>query len=153
MPQSLAQIYLHLIWSTKHRTAWLKDRGLRQRLYAYMEGICVNLDCPSLQIGGIEDHVHVLCRFGRSITVADLHRELKRSATLWVKENSPQLREFHWQNGYGAFSISPGHVPGLKHYIATQEEHHRDTRETYKDEFRRLCRIYGVEIDERYVWD
>ena len=69
MPQSLAQIYLHLIWSTKHRTPWLRDRALRHKLYAYMEGICVNLDCPSLQIGGIEDHAHLLCRFGRGITV------------------------------------------------------------------------------------
>jgi len=153
MPQSLAQIYLHLIWSTKHRTPWLKDRDLRQRLHAYMEGICVNLDCPSLQVGGIEDHVHVLCRFGRSITVADLHRELKRSSSLWVKENAPQLGDFHWQSGYGAFSISPGHVPRLKHYISTQEEHHREKGESYQDEFRRLCRIYGVEIDERCVWD
>jgi len=153
MPQSLAQIYLHLIWSTKNRTPWLKDRELRTQLYAYMQGICSNLDCPSLQIGGVEDHTHVLCRFGRGISVADLIRDLKRASTKWLKENAPELRDFHWQNGYGAFSISPGHVPGLTNYIATQEEHHRDTRETYQDELRRLCGIYGVEIDERYVWD
>jgi len=153
MPQSLAQIYLHLIWSTKDRKPWLKDRELRRRLHAYMTGICANLDCPSLQIGGIEDHVHVLGRFGRGISVADLIRDLKRASTKWVKENAPKLADFHWQSGYGAFSISPGHAPGLTHYIATQEEHHRDKRESYQDELRRLCGIYGLEIDERYVWD
>src|SRR4051794_28899087 len=103
MPQSLAQIYLHLIWSTKHRMPFLKDRKLRNDLYGYMQGICTNLDCPSLRIGGVADHVHVLCRFGRTITVANLHRELKRSSSKWVHDNAPQLGDFHWQNGYGAF--------------------------------------------------
>jgi REP element-mobilizing transposase RayT len=106
-----------------------------------------------LKIGGIADHVHVLCRFGRSIKVADLLRELKRDSSKWVKERAPQLADFQWQTGYGAFSISPGHVPGLTHYIATQEERHRESGESYQDEFRRICGIYGVPIDERYVWD
>jgi hypothetical protein len=83
--------------------------------------------------------------------VADLLRELKRDSSKWIKERAPALSEFHWQAGYGAFSISPSHVDLLKAYIAKQEEHHR--RESFQDEFRRLCRKYGVEIDERYVWD
>jgi hypothetical protein len=83
--------------------------------------------------------------------VADLIRELKRSSSIWVKEQQPCLGEFHWQAGYGAFSISPSHVEGLKAYIAGQEEHHR--RESFQDEFRRLCKKYGIEIDERYAWD
>ena len=152
MPQSLAQIYLHLIWSTKHRAPFLRDRALRDDLYRYMQGICANHECPSLQIGGVEDHVHVLCRFGRSITVADLLRELKRDSSKWAKENAPTLADFHWQSGYGAFSISPGHVERLKQYIANQEAHH-GRGETFQDEFRRICGIYGVAIDERYVWD
>jgi hypothetical protein len=68
-----------------------------------------------------------------------------------VKTESPELSDFHWQAGYGAFSISPSHVEALKQYIANQEQHHR--RETFQDEFRRLCKKYGVPIDERYVWD
>jgi REP element-mobilizing transposase RayT len=102
-------------------------------------------------VGGVEDHVHILCRFGKTIEVAALLRELKRDSSKWVKENNSRLSDFHWQAGYGAFSISPGHVEALRGYIRNQEEHHR--RENFQDEFRRLCQKYGVEIDERYVWD
>jgi REP element-mobilizing transposase RayT len=151
MPQSLAQIYLHLVFSTKHRQPFLKDRELRNRVHAYLVGICRNLDCPSLRIGGAEDHVHILCRFGKGIEIQNLLRDLKRDSSKWVKTQNPRLADFQWQAGYGAFSISPAHVPAMKQYIVDQEEHHR--RETFQEESRRLCRKYGVQIDERYVWD
>jgi REP element-mobilizing transposase RayT len=151
MPQSLAQIYLHLVFSTKHRYPFLKNEQFRQRAHAYLAGICKNLYCPSLQTGGAEDHVHILCRFGKGIALQDLLRDLKRDSSKWVKIEEPRLVEFHWQLGYGAFSVSPSHVEELIHYITNQEEHHR--HETYQDEFRRLCAKYGVVIDERYAWD
>jgi hypothetical protein len=78
-------------------------------------------------------------------------RDLKRDSSKWAKTQVRSLGGFHWQLGYGAFSISPSHVDALKQYIADQEEHHR--RETFQEEFRRLCKKYGVAIDERYVWD
>jgi putative transposase len=102
-------------------------------------------------VGGVEDHVHILCRLSKTIEIAELLRELKRDSSKWIKDECPSLPEFHWQSGYGAFSISPSHVPALTAYIANQSEHHR--RESFQDEFRRLCRKHGVEIDERYVWD
>jgi putative transposase len=151
MPQSLAQIYLHIVFSTKNRQGWLIDKAFRDRTHAYLAGICEKQGCPALIVGGVEDHVHILCRIGKTIEVATLLRELKRDSSKWVKENNPLLADFHWQAGYGAFSVSPGHVEVLKEYIRNQEEHHR--RESFQDEFRRLCRKYGIEIDERYVWD
>jgi REP element-mobilizing transposase RayT len=151
MSQSLVQIYLHLVFSTKNRFPFLKDPEFRPRVHAYLAGICRNLDCPSLRTGGVEDHVHILCRFGKGIALKDLLRDLKRDSSIWVKVEEPRLREFHWQVGYGAFSVSPAHVEELIQYIANQDEHHR--HETYQDELRRLCKKYGVEIDERYVWD
>jgi len=151
MPQSLAQIYLHIVFSTKNRTPYLRDPALRDETHAYLGGVCRNHDCPSLIIGGVEDHVHILCRFARTITVADFLRELKRDSSKWLKTKSASLADFHWQNGFGAFSISPGHVELLRKYIADQEEHHR--KETFEDEFRRLLCKYGIEYDERYVWD
>lgn len=151
MSQTLTKIYLHIVYSTKNRQPFLKDTAFRQRLHAYLSGICNNLDCPSVKIGGVEDHVHVLCRFGKTISVSDLLRELKRDSSKWVKVENPRLARFHWQLGYGAFSVSPSHVPALVKYIEDQEEHHR--QETFQDEFRRLCKKYGVPIDERYVWD
>jgi putative transposase len=151
MPQSLVQIYVHLVFSTKDRRPFLTDPAFRQRLHAYLLGICKNLDCPSLTIGGVEDHVHVLCRFNKKLELTDLLRDLKRDSSKWVKTQEPRLAEFHWQLGYGASSVSPSHVEALVQYIANQEEHHR--RESFQDEFRRLCKKYGLEIDERYVWD
>ena len=151
MSQSLVQIYLHLIFSTKHRKPFLRDRAFRQHVHAYLIGICRNLNCPSIQTGGAEDHVHILCRFGKGIVVQDLLRDLKRDSSIWIKTEMPSLAEFHWQLGYGAFSASPSHVDELKQYIANQEEHRR--QETFQEEFRRICQKYGAQIDERYVRD
>ncbi len=120
-------------------------------MHNYLGGACNNLQCPVLRVGGVADHVHVLCRLGRTISVADLVKELKRESSKWVKTKAPSLADFHWQNGYGAFSISPGHVEPVRVYIAKQEEHHRIV--TFQDEYRNLLRKYGLEWDERYVWD
>ena len=88
---------------------------------------------------------------GKILSVAELVRELKRESSKWLKEQAPDLASFYWQNGYGAFSISPAHVEQLKTYIANQEEHHR--RETFQDEFRAFLKRYEIEYDERYLWD
>jgi putative transposase len=151
MPQSLSQIYLHLVFSTKDRKPFLVDEAFRDRTHAYLVGICNNLGCPTLRVGGVADHVHMLCRFGKTIEVANLIRDLKRDSSKWIKDEQPQLDNFHWQRGYGAFSVSPSHVEALIEYIAGQEEHHKTV--SFEDEFRRICQRYGVEIDERYAWD
>src|SRR5438876_3153897 len=122
MSQSLVQIYLHIVFSTKNRAPFLQDKSFRDRTHAYLAGICKNLDCPALIIGGVEDHVHILCRFGKTIDVATLVRELKRDSSKWIKGSKAGLGDFHWQAGYGAFSVSPSHVEVLKEYIANQEE-------------------------------
>jgi REP element-mobilizing transposase RayT len=150
MSQSLTQIYLHIVFSTKDRMPFLADSGFRDRVHAYLAGICKNLECPALIVGGVDDHAHTLCRFGKTIAVATLIQELKRDSSKWIKSEESRLGDFHWQAGYGAFSISPSHVDGLRAYIQNQDEHHR--RESFQDEFRRLCKKYGTEIDERYVW-
>lgn len=151
MPQSLAQIYLHIIFSTKNRAPLLCDPQMREAAHGYVKGILDQLDCPRLKIGGVADHIHILCRQSKNIAVADLLRELKRDSSKQIKTLSPQLRHFSWQLGYGAFSVSPSHIDNLCDYIANQEEHHR--HESFQDEFRRICQKYGIEIDERYAWD
>ncbi len=151
MPQSLAQIYLHIVFSTKDRRPFLQDPAIRDEMHNYLGGICNNVHCPVLRVGGVADHVHLLCRFGRTITVADSLQELKRESSKWIKTKFTSLNDFHWQNGYGTFSISPGHVEPVRSYIATQEEHHRKI--TFQDELRHLLTKYGLEWDERYVWD
>jgi putative transposase len=151
MSQSLAQIYLHVEFSTKGREPFLTDRDVRSRLHAYLSGTCRNHGSPSLLIGGVEDHIHLRCALGREACVSDLVRELKRESSRWLKTQRPELADFHWQGGYGAFSVSPSHLPALKRCIAGQEAHHH--QETFQDKFRRLLTKYGVTFDERYVWD
>jgi putative transposase len=151
MPQSLVQIYLHIVFSTKRRKPFLQNNEIREKTYAYMAGICKKLECPAIIVGGTEDHVHIFNRLSKNITVANFLRELKRSSSGWIKTLSSTLSSFYWQNGYGAFSVSPKHTDNIKNYILEQAGHHH--HESFQDEFRRLCRIYDVEIDERYVWD
>ena len=151
MPQSLAQSYLHIVFSTKNRQPVFHDPALRTELHHYLGGACRGMACPSLVVGAMEDHVHVLCRLARTRTTSDLVRDMKRESSKWLKTKGPQFAGFHWQDGFGAFSISPGHVEKLREYIAKQEEHHR--AESFQDEFRRLLRLYDIEFDEQYVWD
>ena len=151
MPQSLAQIYVHIVFSTKNRHPFLQDASIRDELHNYLGATCNNLDCPVLRVGGVADHVHILCRLGKTRSIADLVKELKRESSQWIKTKAADLHDFYWQSGYGAFFVSPAHVEALREYIAKQEEHHR--AESFQDEFRRLLTKYGLQWDERYVWD
>src|SRR5712664_2509942 len=113
MSQSLAQIYLHIVFSTKVRIPFLKEKKVRDDLYAYMAGICKNLDSPAQMVGGVEDHVHLLCRHSKNLALSHFLQELKRDSSKWVKTQAASLADFHWQGGYGAFSVSPSHVDPL----------------------------------------
>ena len=97
MSQSLAQIYLHIVFSTMNRQPLLRDKEFRGRVHAYLAGISKNLECPALIVGGVEDHVHILCRLGRTVNVATLVRELQRDSSKWIKDNGERLDEFQWQ--------------------------------------------------------
>jgi REP element-mobilizing transposase RayT len=99
----------------------------------------------------VEDHVHILCNLSRTVTIAQLVEDSKKTTSKWMKEQGTAHRDFYWQGGYGSFSVSQSNVEQVRTYIANQEEHHRTV--SFQDEFRALCRKHGIEIDERYVWD
>jgi REP element-mobilizing transposase RayT len=139
------------VFSTKHRTPWLEDMAVRHDLHRYMMGALQGLECCPSALNGIEDHIHVLCQLSRKIAVMDLIEELKTSSSKWIKTQGSAYHDFHWQSGYGVFSVSESQRPKVIHYIQTQEEHHHAL--TYQDEFRILCSRHGLQIDERYVWD
>ena len=120
-------------------------------MHAYLGGVSKTLDCPPVIVGGVEDHVHLLCRMGRSITQSDWVKEIKRVSSIWIKQRNPALSAFAWQAGFGVFSVSASALERTIHYIATQEEHHNKL--TFQDEYRTFLQKYGVEWDERYVWD
>ena len=151
MPQSHARIVIHITFSTKHRVPLLKEAELRARLHSYMAGILQKIDCEPILINGVEDHVHILCNFSRSITVGDLIETVKTSPSRWIKKQGAQYGDFRWQRGYGVFSVSQSKVEEARTYIETQEEHHRHV--SFQDEFRALCKKHGLEINEQYVWD
>ena len=152
MPQSLAQIYVHMVFSTKNRRPWLHSDDLRDQLYAYMATILRdNVDSPALIINGVEDHLHVLVRLSRRFAVMKIVQECKTETSKWLKRQIPAGKEFAWQAGYGAFSVSASLVEDVKKYIQNQPQHHQ--RMTFQDEFRELCRRHGLEWDERYAWD
>jgi REP element-mobilizing transposase RayT len=152
MPQSLAKVAIHLVFSTKNRTPWLKDANLRNELYAYMATILRdNVDSPAMIINGVEDHIHVLGLLSRKFAIMDVVQEAKTGTTKWLKKQSPALSKFAWQAGYGVFSVSESKIPEVKRYIEKQEEHHR--KMSFQDEFRALCKRHGIELDERYAWD
>jgi REP element-mobilizing transposase RayT len=151
MSQSLAKILVHTVFSTKDRRPFLQDRALGDEMHAYLGGILSKLGCQPIIVGGVEDHVHLLCALARTCNPADLVKEVKRGSSLWIKTKAANMQEFSWQNGYGMFSIGFSQIPVVKEYIATQAEHHR--RISFQDEFREILRRYEVEYDEGYVWD
>jgi len=151
MAQSLSKILIHSVFSTKDRRPLLRDKALREELHRYLGGILATLQCQPIVVGGVEDHVHLLCALSRTIAVAAMVKEVKRASSLWLKTRGRDLHDFAWQNGYGVFSIGFSQIEAARKYIAGQEEHHRKV--SFQDEFRELLHRYEMEFDERYVWD
>jgi REP element-mobilizing transposase RayT len=148
MPQSLAAIYIHVVFGTKGRAPLLADASLREEMHRYLGGVANHENCQVLIVGGTDDHVHVLVRLVRTATVANLVKEPKRVSTIWVRQRLP---EFSWQAGYGAFSVGHREVEVVRAYIRNQEEHHRNL--SFQEEYRAMMQEHGLELDERYVWD
>jgi putative transposase len=148
MSQSLTNIYLHIVFSTKYREPLIVP-GVQEELYRYIGAVCRSCGSPSLAIGGIEDHIHLACTLGRSITIYDLVQEIKTSSSKWMK--GKEIPSFSWQSGYGAFSFGPMQVGVITRYIAHQRQHHG--RLTFCQEFRGLLVHHDLPFDERTVWD
>jgi len=148
--QSLSAIYIHLVFSAKHREPLLLQ-PLRGQMHAYLATVLKNQDCPAVKVGGTSDHIHSLFRMSKTRTLAQVLEEIKTSSSRWIKTQSRALGGFHWQNGYGAFSVSRTEVDEVARYIEDQEAYH--TAVSFQDEYRRYLETYGVDYDERYVWD
>jgi putative transposase len=151
MPQSLAQVYVHVVFSTKDRITFLLDADIRRQMHAYLATVFNAHDCHAVTIGGTLDHVHLLCTWSRTRTLAEVIGEAERASSKWAKTKGARLRTFQWQNGYGAFSVSHSNVGRVRAYIDGQDEHHKTM--TFQDELRALLCKHGVAFDERYMWD
>jgi len=150
MGQSLVKNYLHIIFSTKLRAPLILE-SIENELYSYIGGICKQLECYPLKIGGYIDHIHILCMLSKKSPLMKLLEEIKAHSSKWIKTKDDTLKKFYWQNGYGAFSVNPYEVDKVIAYIENQKEHYR--KKTFQDEYRAFLKKYNVEFDEKYVWD
>jgi REP element-mobilizing transposase RayT len=150
MSQSLANIIVHLVFSTKGRRQLLRDEE-RGQLHAYMTGILKNHDSPLIEINSMRDHVHILFAQSKNHAPAKIIEQVKSSSSGWIKEQHGWYSDFAWQTGYGEFSVSPMHVEPVREYIRNQARHHK--LEDFQIEYRRFCEKNGKPLDERYAWD
>lgn len=150
MPQSLSQVVIHIVFSTKDREPSI-DADVRPRLHAYLATVGRDQGAEVFRVGGVADHVHLLATLPRTLTQAGLLEEIKKRSSRWIKEIDPKYAAFAWQRGYGAFSVSPSRHHAVIRYIENQEAHHRKT--TFQDEYRGFLGQHRIAFDERYVWD
>jgi putative transposase len=150
MPQSLSNILVHIVFSTKNREPFLSAAELRADAQAYLGGVLRTLKSEPIKTGGVADHVHLLAALPRTLTVADLVKEVKRASTHWLQHDKG-LPHFHWQAGYGAFSVGLSEKSRIVNYISSQVEHHQNV--SFRDEYKGLLLEHGIEFDEQYVWD
>jgi len=148
MSQSFTNLLYHIVFSTKDRLPIITIDH-QPRLYEYIGGILRGTGGLSLGINGTEDHVHVLAKLRPDRALSDVLRDLKSNATGWMHNVFPQLRDFSWQRGYGAFTVSQSHVEQVQRYIARQKEHHQKV--SFRDEFLRFLKANRIEYDERYI--
>ncbi len=150
MASTLTKILLHVTYSTKHRAALIPPT-IEPDMFAYIGGICRRMESPLLAMNGTADHVHMLVSLSKSVALSDLMLDVKRDSSKWIKEYDPTLERFAWQDGYFGFSIGESAVETLRAYIASQKDHHKTI--DFKDEVRTFLRKYGIEWDERYIWE
>jgi len=156
MPQSLSRVALHLTFSTRDRRRVFVMQEMREATAGYITGILQNHGSPVIRIAVATDHLHVLFLLSRTATVADTVAAAKRESSKWIVQQewarmNPSFAQFHWQNGYGVFSVSSSKIDDVERYIDNQMDHHK--RVTFQDEYRAFLTRHGVEFDEKYVWE
>ncbi len=149
MSHTYANLLSHIIFSTKERRPYI-DEELKPPLLAYMGGILRESNCIAMLINGVADHVHLLVAIPPILSVADVMRILKTNSSRWVHGKWRTRKEFSWQTGYGAFSVSQSNVQAVMKYIASQKEHHRKV--SFQEEFVAFLKKHKIEYDERYLW-
>lgn len=150
MAHTYTQLLFHIVFSTKDRHPWL-TADIRSRVHDYLGGAIRSEGGHSILIGGVDDHVHLFAKLRQDKAISDIIRNIKANSSGWIHKTFPLLRDFEWQRGYGAFTVSFSQSPKLKTYIANQEEHHK--KQSYREECLILLRNHGVEVDEQYLWE
>jgi len=150
MAGTYSQIYIQIVFAVKHRDA-LIHQSWEERLYQYITGVVQNKEQKMLAINGMADHIHVLIGMKPSCCLSDLVREIKKSSTEFITENSLSKFKFNWQEGYGAFSYSHSQLDDVIAYVLNQKEHHKI--KTFKEEYTGFLKKFNIEYDEKYLFD
>jgi len=150
MAQTLVSLLTHIVFSTKHREDLITPT-VEPHLYAYLGGITKDYGTQLLAAGGTANHVHLLVSQSKTMALSDLLEEIKKSSSKWIKTQGAEFARFHWQDGYGALSIGASQSPAVRAYLARQKQHHRKI--SFQEEFVALLEKYGIEYDERYLWN
>ena len=148
MSSTHLSLHVHVVFGTKHQRPLIAAEW-RPRFHAYLGGAAKTLDLIPETIGGVADHVHLLLGMRATHCLADVMRDLKRASSAWVHETIGE-KDFQWQDGYGAFTVSVSMLETVRHYIANQEEHHR--KKTFQEEYVELLKRNEVDYDEKYLW-
>jgi len=149
MANTYTSLHYHVLFSTKNREPWIVP-GIEQRVWEYVGGIARTHRMTALQVGGIEDHLHALVTAPPTIAPAQIAQFLKGGSSKWIHEEFTTMRNFAWQDGYGAFTVSRSEIPRVIKYIQNQREHHRF--KTFQEEYLEFLRANNIEYDERYLW-
>lgn len=150
MPQSLVKNYIHIVFSTKYRNDFI-DENIEKELYAYIATLCKDFESYALQIGGTDNHIHILCRLSRKIALMKLVQEIKAHSSKWIKTKGKKYENFFWQDGYGAFSVGEKDVYIVTKYIKNQRQHHQ--KQDFKNEFVGMLEKHQMDYDEKFLWD
>jgi REP element-mobilizing transposase RayT len=149
MAQTLVSLLVHITFSTKDRIKIIEP-DVEPDFLRYISGIVRNHKSKCLAINGAEDHIHMLVSLSKNDALSDLLKNIKKDSSSWIKTQGRAYKDFHWQEGYAAFSIGQSGMPALRRYIAGQKEHHK--RYTFQSELLGLLERYEIEYDERYIW-
>jgi putative transposase len=147
MPHTYTNLLYHIVFSTKDRKPFIRNKT-KSRLYDYIGGTIRGIGGICLEIGGIEDHIHLLLKLKPTMDVAKFLQDLKPNVTNWARREI--LPIFEWQNGYGAFTVGESQIESVRRYIQNQEAHHKEI--DFETEFKSLLRKAGIEFDEKYLW-
>ncbi|MGH9840329.1 MAG: IS200/IS605 family transposase [Blastocatellia bacterium] len=149
MADTYTALYYHLVFSTKNRAPHIHP-DIEARVWAYLGGIARDNKMTALQVGGVEDHIHALLKAPPTLAPSKIAQLLKGGSSLWIHTEFPQLHDFAWQDGYGAFTVNKSMVADVERYIQNQRAHHRQV--SFQDEYRAFLDKHGVEYNEQYLW-
>ena len=147
---TFTKLTYHVVFSTKYRHPLIRG-PFQKRLYEYIGGIIRAQDGHLIEVGGIEDHIHLLASLSPKKSISDAIREIKANASKWSNELSDVTSRFEWQKGYGAFTVSYSQIESVCNYIQNQHEHHKT--KTFEEEYIAFLKSHNIVYNRQYLFE